>query len=229
MRPTSPPVAPARYDLDLSRLEDEQLVVLAVECHYCPARDELIRRSLPLKERLISWYAAHRGLQEADLQDVQQEAFLWIVEAIRHYRAEEQAERGGCRFRSFLHRVLAARFIDFLRHRRRLQSHFPLTGVGPWDPNRAVSHRHQSDTAAATGGEMANPVRGAEEDEQRAHVLGELARLGEAAGRLWDLLADGVSLREVARALNLSYGVVKRRRRQLLVKLRAFLDQKHDA
>jgi hypothetical protein len=75
---------------------------------------------------------------------------------------------------------------------------------------------------------MANPVRGAEEDEQRGHVLGELARLGEAARRLWNRLADGAPLREVARALNLSYDAVKRRR-QLFAKLRACLGKKHGA
>jgi hypothetical protein len=130
MRPTSRPLAPGRYDLDMTRLEDEQLVVLAGECGHRPARDELIRRSLPLAGRLIRRHASHSGLQEADHQDARQDAVLWIVEAIRRYRAEEHVKPRGCRFRSFLHRVVRARFIDLLRHRSRLRSRFPLTGAG---------------------------------------------------------------------------------------------------
>jgi RNA polymerase sigma factor (sigma-70 family) len=214
MSPPSPYVAPEGDARDLSRLEDEQLVVLATRADDRPAWDELIRRSLPLKERLIRRHAAHSGLQEADHQDVQQEAVLWIVEAIRHYRAEEHARPKGCHFRSFLHRVLRARFIDFLRHRRRLRRHFPLVGARPERP---------------TGGETEGPVRGVEEDELRASLLGELGRLDGPTRRLWDLLAGGAPLREAARVLNLSYDAAKRRRRRLFAKLRASLGKKQGA
>src|SRR5262249_61094154 len=87
MCPPSPPVAPGSYDLDMTRLEDEQLVVLAAECDYRPARDELIRRSLPLTERLVGGHAAHSGLQEADRQDPQQDAVLSILAGIRRHPA----------------------------------------------------------------------------------------------------------------------------------------------
>jgi RNA polymerase sigma factor (sigma-70 family) len=204
----SPYVAPEGDAQDVSRLEDEQLVVLAMRADHRPAWHELIRRSLPLKERLIRRHAARSGLQEADLQDVQQDAVLWIVEAIRSYRAEEHARPEGCHFRSFLHRVLSARFIDFLRHWRRLRRHFPLVGARPEGP---------------TDGETEGPVQGVEEDELRARLLEELVRLDGPTRRLWDLLAGGVSLREAARVLDLSYDATKRRRRLLFAKLRASL------
>jgi RNA polymerase sigma factor (sigma-70 family) len=215
MRPPSPSVAPEGDARDLSRLEDEQLVALTARADCRPAWAELIRRSLPLKERLIRRHAAHSGLQQADHQDAQQEAVLWIIEAIRRYRAEEHARPEGCHFRSFLHRVLSARFIDFLRrHRRRLRRHFPLEGMRP---------------ERLTGGETEGLIRGVEEDELRASLLGELARLDEPTRRLWDLLAGGAPLREAARLLDLSYDAAKRRRRLLLAKLRASLGKKHGA
>jgi RNA polymerase sigma factor (sigma-70 family) len=229
VHPPSPPIAPAPFELDVTGLEDEPLVVLAAECGHRPARDELIRRYLPLKEGLVSRCAARARLQEADRQDAQQDAVLWLVEAIRRYRAEEQVKPGGCRFRSFLYRVLSARFIDFLRHWRRLRSHFPQAGAEPVDSTQGGGGRHPGDSAGPTGGGPADLVRGAQEGELRARLLGELARLGGPAHRLWELLAGGASLREVARVLNLSYDAVKRRRRQLFAKLRASLGGEHGA
>jgi RNA polymerase sigma factor (sigma-70 family) len=213
----------------MTRLEDEALVVLAAKCDHRPARDELIRRSLPLAERLIRRHAAQSGLQEADHQDARQDAVLWIVEAIRCYRAEEQAKPGGCHFRSFLYRVLSARFLNFLRHRSRLRSRFPLTGAGRGGAARDSGHGHLADTGGRTGGEARDPARGAEEDELRAHLLGELARLDGPTRRLWGLLAEGAPLREVARVLNLSCDAVKRRRRKLFAHLRASLGKAHGA
>jgi RNA polymerase sigma factor (sigma-70 family) len=223
MRP--PPGQPAKVagDPDLTGLADEPLVLLARECGHRPARDELIRRYLPLKERLVNRRAARAGLQEADRQDAQQDAVLWTIEAIRRYRAGEQARPGGCQFPSFLHRVLSARFIDFLRHRHRLRGRFPLAGVGPDGPTWDPGYRHHADTGGPAGGEAWDPVGRAEQGELRARLLGGLGRLGEPSRRLWDLLAEGARLREIAALLNLSYDSVKRRRRELLAKLRASL------
>src|SRR5262245_23568683 len=107
---SAPAHTPAAYDLDTTRIEDEPLVVLARECGYSPAHDELLRRGHAQAVRLITHLAAHIGLQDADCKDAQQEAVLWTFEAIQRYRTQEQGRAGGCQFRSFLHRVLKARF-----------------------------------------------------------------------------------------------------------------------
>src|SRR5262245_47014240 len=120
----TPPLAAAAYDLDMARIEDEPLVVLAQECGYSLANDALLRRCSTQIRRLIRQLAARTGLQDADRQDAQQEAVLWTLEAIRRYRTEEHVKPQGCHFRSFLHRVLTGRFIDFLRHQRLRQTHF---------------------------------------------------------------------------------------------------------
>src|SRR5215831_15234799 len=117
-----------RYDLDMAGLEDEQLVVLVQECAYVPAKEELISRCNGLKDKLIHRLAARNGLQEADRMDAQQDAVLWILEAIREYDTGQQVTPRGCRFRTFLYRVLLARFIDLLRRKRRRQARLRLGG-----------------------------------------------------------------------------------------------------
>src|SRR5262245_25430878 len=112
MRPQQSARPHPRCDLDLAGLEDEQLVVLVQESGYVPARDELISRCNSLKDRLIHQRAARSGLQEADRMDAQQDAVLWILEAIREYNTGHQLMPRCCRFRTFLHHVLLSRFID---------------------------------------------------------------------------------------------------------------------
>src|SRR5262249_47771971 len=128
VRPHQPARPPPRYDLDMAGLEDEQLVVLVQECGYVPARDELISRCIGLKDRFIHRQAARSRLQEADRLDAQQDAVLWILEAIREYNTGQQVVPRGCRFRTFLYRVLLSRFIDLLRRKRRRQARLRLGG-----------------------------------------------------------------------------------------------------
>jgi len=210
-----------RYDLDLARLEDEVLVVLAQECGYVPARDELICRCNHLKDRLIGRHAARSGLQQADRMDVQQDGVLWIMEAIRQYKTEQQVRPPGCRFRTFLYRVLVSRFIDSLRSRRR-SCRLRLGGYTfSWLTSPPASQHNGSLAGPARCD--SDPPRGMEQDELMARLRQEVDRLGGLARKLWDLLVTGVGLREVALTLNLSYDVVKRQRRKLLAHLRACL------
>jgi RNA polymerase sigma factor (sigma-70 family) len=222
MRPHPSAQQRPRYDLDLAGLEDEQLVVLAQECGYVPARDELIARCNGLKDRLIHRRAARNGWQEADRMDAQQDAVLWTLEAIREYHTEQQFRQRACRFRSFLYRVLRSRFIDLLRRRARREARLRLGGYAFGWPSSPPAPRHDGSPAgpASRGG---GPQRGMERDELMARLQEELDRLGGAARGLWDLLARGVGLREVAAALGLSYDAAKRRRRKLIAHLRACL------
>jgi RNA polymerase sigma factor (sigma-70 family) len=208
----------------MSVLEDEQLVVLAQECGYVPARNELISRCNGLKDRFIRRRAARSGLQEADRMDAQQDAVLWILEAIRKYNTGQQVMPGGCRFRTFLYHVLLSRFIDLLRRQRRRQARLRLSGYtfdalsSPASPQRDGS----SAGPESWGGEL---QRGMERDELMARLHHELDRLGGRARELWDLLLRGTRLREIAAALDLSYDSAKRQRRQLIAHLRACLGE----
>jgi RNA polymerase sigma factor (sigma-70 family) len=208
----------------MTRLEDEQLVVLVQECGYVPARDELISRCIGLRDRLIHWRAARSGLQEADRLDAQQDAVLWILEAIREYNTGQQVMPRGCRFRTFLYRVLLARFIDLLRRQRRWQARLRFGGYtfGSLSSPSAPQRDDSSEGPESWGG---RPQHGVERDELMARLHQELDRLGGLARELWDLLVRRMRLREIAAALDLSYDAGKRLRRKLIAHLRACLGE----
>jgi RNA polymerase sigma factor (sigma-70 family) len=224
VRPPSPP-APSRYEQDLTRLEDEQLVALAQGGGDLAARDELVGRSLPVVGRLVGRSAARSGLQEADRQDARQAAVLWILEAVeryRTYRTGTDSRPAACPFRGFLHRVVSARLVDFLRHRRHLRRHFPLAEAGLLDRNEdSDGRRHRGQPGA--GGGSAGPQGEVEQEEVRRLVDQELAGFGEADRTLWDLTAAGTPLRQVAEALHLSYHQAKRHRQKLIARLQSSL------
>jgi RNA polymerase sigma factor (sigma-70 family) len=205
-------------------LEDEQLVLLVQRSGHVPARDELIARFNGLKDRLICWRAARSGLQEADRMDAQQDAVLWILEAIREYKTRGHTMSHGCRFRTFLQRVLLARFIDLLRRRGRQRARLLLGGctLGSLTSPTNPDHNGRAMERASSSGE---PQRLLERDELMARLHEELGQLGTRAQLLWELLARGLRVRDIATALDLSYYVVKRRRRKLIVHLRACLDK----
>src|SRR4051812_8106817 len=112
------------FDLDLAVMEDEALIVLAEECEYGPARDELIVRYDAQIDRLIGWMARSYRLTQSDLEDARQNAVFWVVEAITKYDTEQIGKARGCSFRSFVHRVLMSRFKDFTKHLRRVECHY---------------------------------------------------------------------------------------------------------
>jgi RNA polymerase sigma factor (sigma-70 family) len=216
-------LAPAAYDLDMTQLEDEQVVELAQQCGYLPARNELICRFVGLAEYLVGRYASRNGLQEADSQDAQQDAVLWILEAIERYRTDESAKPDGCHFRSFLHRVIASRLVDFHRYLR-LRNHSSLAGGVVSRPDRDSDRRRdEEDTALDVPDPDPNSLKCVEVDEVQVRLHQELARLGEADRGLWNLLAAGTSLRQAAAALTISYDAAKRRRRKLLARLKSSL------
>ena len=200
----------------LTQLDDEQLAIVAQESDNSPAQDELLRRCLSQTGRLIYGLAARAGLQEADRNDAQQEAVLWLLEAIRRFRAEESLNTHGCHFRSFLHRVLTARFIDFVRCLRRRESHIFLLGSGAQDAEEMGVVR----PVGPSGGDCQTAM---EQDELRDQLARELDRLEPLAHHLWDLMVQGVPLRSAATALGISYDTAKRRRRDLLARLKTAL------
>jgi len=204
----------ASYDLDLTRLSDEPLVTLFKECGYGPARTELLRRHQGPSHLFIRRLSAHSGLQEADRQDLGQEAVLWIVEAIRRYRTDEGARSGGCQFHSFLHRVVHARFIDALRRSQRRTHciHLRSQLSGPQSEN-------PSNETAARG----MPYLEAEGRETQDRLQREVDRLPPPDRKLWSLLLAGERLRDIAQTLEVSYDIVKLRRRRLIAGLQASL------
>jgi RNA polymerase sigma factor (sigma-70 family) len=198
-------------------LPDEELVILVQKFGHKPARDELLTRSSRQRETLVHRLARDTRLSETDRADALQEAVLWTIEAIRQYHATA----AGCSFRSFLHRVISCRFIDYLRHRVRYHRHIVLIGgTRPTDLDKFFAPARLSGTHP----EVDRQDGGVEEKESSDRLQQQLDRLCVGTRRLWELLARGASVVEISAVLQISYDTAKRRRRKLIVQLRRSLN-----
>jgi RNA polymerase sigma factor (sigma-70 family) len=215
---------PARpYDLDLSRLRDEELVVLAQECDYQAAAHALLARHHPWVNDLIARKAGPTRVGAADLEDARQEAVFWMLEGIAQYDTRELARPRGCRFRTFLYTLVGSRFIDFARRLWR-QSRLDRQArwVGPQAQLGSIGATRESGFRL----DQDNPASALVWQENRLRLESALDHLGEEARRLWDRLTSGMPLRDIAREQGLSYPQAKRQRRHLLAHLVAQLRDK---
>ena len=201
------------YDLDLAMMEDDALIVLAKECQYGPARDELLLRYQSQIDRLIHWLARTTSLSNADIEDARQNAVFWTLEAIEKYNTEQIAKAGGCSFFSFLNRVLICRFKDHNKHLRRRERHFM----------RAAGAETQNDQYAESNVKPNDPASIAEAQESQTRLYAAIAQMDSESCRIWELMAEGSSLREISTELGISYDAVKRRRRKILNHLKTCL------
>ena len=217
MRPTTHKA----YDLDLTRMGDEELVVLAQECGYQPAANELILRYHEWMRGIITQKARRTRLTAADVEDAQQNAVFALREAVTRYDTFEFVKPRGCSFRTFLRLVLTSRFRDFVKHLGRRERHIdrfaPDTGRLDSDGG-ADGYR----TARPDGrpNSLGDPAAVAEWQEALARLEDALERLGEEARRMWELLASGLRLHAVAKQLGVSYDSAKRQRQRLLAGLK---------
>jgi RNA polymerase sigma factor (sigma-70 family) len=202
------------FDLDLAVMDDEALVVLAEECDYGPARDELIVRYDGQLDRLIGWLAHSYRLTHADVADARQNAIFWVIEAISKYDTEQIGKVRGCGFRSFLHRVLMSRFKDYTKHLRRIERHY----------DRSTKCSVEDAALDDADSDAEDPAEIAEENESMSQLQETLSNLDADSARLWRLLAEGSSLRAIAAELEISYDSVKRRRRKLMDQLKKHLN-----
>jgi RNA polymerase sigma factor (sigma-70 family) len=192
-------------------MADEALVILAQECAFRPATDELVRRYYERMNPLIARKARCLGLT-ADVPDAQQNAVFAILEAIAGYNTLEAAKPRGCRFRTYLGLVVLARFGDFVRQVRRVQRHScRLEDVG----ERLVAGQGR-----CPGCPTSDPVEALVRQEAMARLYQALERLDDAMRRLWWELANGKKLPQIAWEQGVSYDRVKRQRRRLLAQLR---------
>jgi RNA polymerase sigma factor (sigma-70 family) len=195
-------------------MEDEALVVLARECEYGPARDELIVRYRSQADRLIGWLAHSYDFGHSDVEDARQNAVFWMVEAIKKYDTRQIGKPQGCSFRSFIHRVVIARFKDFAKHLRRVEYHY----------DRTARSREQEEFADDVDQELRDPAVIVEVRESMTRLHETLTCLDSESGRIWRLLAEGNSLRQIAVQIGVSYDSAKRRRRKLIDELKLRLN-----
>jgi RNA polymerase sigma factor (sigma-70 family) len=207
------------FDLNLAVMEDEALVVLAKECEFGPARDELIVRYGSQTERLVGWLGHSHCLSRADVEDARQSAVFWTIEAINKYDTKQIGKPRGCSFRSFFYRVVVARFKDFAKHLRRVEGHY----------DRSSRSDHHEAAAADVDPTLRDPASIAETRESINRLQSTLIGLDSESAGLWQLLAEGCNLREIAARMGTSYDAAKRRRRKLIEHLKLKLNPSRDS
>jgi RNA polymerase sigma factor (sigma-70 family) len=199
--------------LEMALVDDEALIVLAKECDYSPARDEILLRYSPQTERLIQWLARSTEFGSTDVEDARQNAIFWTVEAIKKFDTDQSGRERRCSFYSFLYRVLVARFKDFSKQVRRLERRRRLSSDG--------ADEHSSHLFC----DPVDPATIVEAEETARWLQSAVAELDEECQQIWRRLCEGVNLREIATELGMSYDSAKRRRRKLIEKLKFHLRQ----
>jgi RNA polymerase sigma factor (sigma-70 family) len=187
--------------LDLPHTCDEVLLLLAREAHCQPARDELTCRYWQLFQASLSLWVRGYRLTSWDREDVQQEAFFWIQEAIRAFDSAQLSLPQGSSFRTFMKRVFRLRLADFLRSVHRNQKYVrPVRKLDEW-PQRLLRDHN-----------LASSGHG---EELQLRLEQALRQLDPSARALWHELSQGKRLRDLPHVLGVSYRALKRRWRSL--------------
>jgi RNA polymerase sigma factor (sigma-70 family) len=223
------PAMAQKYDLDLSKIGDEELVVLAQECGFRPAANELLLRYHQPMGRLIAYLGKQAPLTDTDLEDARQTAVFALCEAIAGYNTFEMVKPGGCRFRTYGRLVTTRRFWNFVKQIRRLRKRYRCSAHV--DGNGAAQSRQGgSETCACSwrNQRSSDPADAAARQETLGRLNQALARLEPKLRSLGHDLAAGEKLREIASKRGISYDAVKRQRRKLLAQLRTELGEQAD-
>jgi len=203
------------YDLELALVADEALVVLAKECLFCPAEEELLLRYRSWCSRLISRLGRRRGLTSHEIEDAAQDSVFSILKAIERYDTDQMGRIRGCSFQSFIGRVATDRFKDFVKKLYRTKIRFGCSldtfhrtdcpGEAPHDSGRFLVCPKKTN----------DPVHMSQRREMDAQLGDFLNDLDDSAKMFMELLLGGTSLREAAERAGFSYDQGKRMRRRL--------------
>jgi RNA polymerase sigma factor (sigma-70 family) len=204
--------------LDLSKLGDEELIVLAQECQFLPARQELLTRYYDWMKRQIVGHARRVGLGRDDMEDAQAEGVASLFEAIAKYDTLQLGRKTACSFRGFVRMVLQARFRDFLKKLWRVRRRQRPSSGGAALEEAVHGPLTQTDSSPPWR-EAGDPVQVVEWREQLERLQAALGQLDERSQLLWKRLAAGASLQELAAELEVSYDRVRRWRQQMLADL----------
>jgi RNA polymerase sigma factor (sigma-70 family) len=197
-------------------MEELDLIRLAQQDKCSGAVDALLSRHLVPIRRFIAKLAQQAGLQRSDAEDAEQEALCAIMEVIDGYDVERFGLPGECTFRTFLCRVLAARFADHIRRIRRIENHEDTLIAADRIPScTAASGRPVLLRAFPPSSWKNDPAVILEWHEQMACLEQAVNELSAISRCLWDRLRSGMQLCAAAEDLGISYGAAKRRWRKI--------------
>jgi RNA polymerase sigma factor (sigma-70 family) len=193
-------------------MNELDLIRLAQQDKSSGAVDALLSRHLGPIHRFIAKLAQQAGLQRSDAEDAEQEALCAIIEVIDGYDVERFGQPGGCTFRTFICRVLAARFTDHIRRIRRIQVHEETIISADRIPSSAASSGSPALIRAFPPSSWKNdPAAILEWQEQMACLEQAVNELTPTSRCLWERLRSGLQLRAAADDLGISYRAAKRR------------------
>jgi RNA polymerase sigma factor (sigma-70 family) len=201
---------------DYAQFEDDLLVVFAQKVGDREAMRELIRRHHEWVRRFIARLARRAHLPADERPDAEQNAILVIARAIATFDVLQVDKRPRCTFRSFLQRVLRARFYNDVRkvRRRRCREGGSVDADSVLD-EVAEAPLEKPGACPWSAGEAHDPAVAAEQHEWRQRFEQVLGSLEPRLRQVWDALAVGKTLEVIAIELDVSLKTVKRCRAEL--------------
>jgi RNA polymerase sigma factor (sigma-70 family) len=203
--------------IDLSQVGDAQLARILTNSCIRPAVSTLLLRHRPWVNRLLAREVHRAHLATVEVEDAQQDAFEWGLEAIQRCAVPTRDETSRCQFKSFLYRVVLGRFHNAIKHGFREEKHRDRSVKATSLLEGADSFLPGQDPART------DPARIVEDSEIWACLERAVRDLEEPNQRFCAALLTRGHLKEVALALGISYATAKRRQRSLLTRLRARL------
>jgi RNA polymerase sigma factor (sigma-70 family) len=206
------------YDFVPGQFPDEFLVIMAqLGCGL--AAQELMSRYYGLLKRQITVMARKRGLPQAEIPDVRQEAEVWVWEAIQHYDTSHLSQPDSRSFRAYLNWLIPRRFSNYVRRFRRSEKHL----LRSLEANRAISSATGSGWEARFRTNLDDPVSAAQEKEWQEIWKKAWEQLDGKDREIGELLLQGKKLTWLQASLPISLPTVKRRKKKLLDNLKAKL------
>jgi RNA polymerase sigma factor (sigma-70 family) len=204
----------------MTKLRDEELVVLAKECGFLPARQELLVRSYEWMRRQIVLNSRRMGLGGAEAEDAQEEGVFSLLEAIAKYDTRQLGKKDGRSFRSFLRQVLLARLRDYRKKVRRSGRRYDQSATARRVLEDAADHRPCAACFSALPGlNLSDPAAEIEWREQLARLQNALGQIDDRLQLLWERLALGSSMHDIAAEWGVSYHRIRRWRHRMLADL----------
>ncbi|MEO8494753.1 MAG: sigma factor [Planctomycetota bacterium] len=190
----------------------EEGVILAAKFGRQTAVHFLLGRWDPVKNNVIRSLARKYHLSPQDVEDAQQEATLWLLEAIDRYRFGGDANASH-RVRSFVRRMLANRLSNFARGLRN-GGNTRLLREG----ETLVFHLRVEREQPCRDPEN-DPALIAERRDLLNHLHDQIAWLDPASQALYGHLVAGRSTQQAADELVLTYDQTRRLRERLVRRL----------
>jgi RNA polymerase sigma factor (sigma-70 family) len=200
----SPP--DARPQSTLPAGEEPQATEQAADC--------LLLRDFPWACGLIAHWAKTARLPPDLVADAQQDAWLGMVKAVRRFDP-----RRDCSRRTFLRKVIADRFQDFVKKYRRSESHYDRS-VAAARLVEGQPHAARCPLTTLLDSPGNDPAQAVVREELCEFLEEAWRHLGEGERRLVESIVAGTPLVVVARAQGVSRITVIRQRNNALAKLR---------